>query len=118
MTENNLVDERSLMNRLRSVDRVLREVIVPGFDVDVISSRVVTKLRISRDGNIIGVYVDLSGSDPGCLFCRTLNESLWRRILENIHEKLIGIGFKEVIFIDHRSGMEIDLYRKYVLHPG
>jgi len=65
-----------LMKKLVEVEQGLRQVIVPGFDVNVISSRVVVKLRISRDGNIIGVYIDFSGPDPGCYFCRTLNESL------------------------------------------
>ena len=65
-----------LMKKLVEVEQGLRQVIVPGFDVNVISSRVVVKLRISRDGNIIGVYIDFSGLDPGCYFCRTLNESL------------------------------------------
>jgi len=98
-----------LMKKLVEAEQGLRQVIVPCSDVDVISSRVVVKLRISRDGNIIGVYVDFSGSDPGCYFCRTLNESLWRRILEDIYAKLLSLGFKEVNFIDYRSGMEIDL---------
>ena len=64
-----------LMKKLVEVEQGLRQVIVPCSDVDVISIKVVVKLRISRDGNIIGVYVDFSGSDPGCYFCRTLNES-------------------------------------------
>mgnify|MGYP000389064393 CR=1 FL=1 len=99
-----------LMKKLTEAEQGLRQVIVPGFDANVISSRVVAKLRISRDGNIIGVYVDFSGSDPGCYFRRTLNESLWR-ILEDIYAKLLSLGFKEVIFIDYRSGMKIDLSR-------
>ncbi len=65
-----------LMKKLVEVEQGLRQVIVPGLDGDVISSKVVVKLRVSRGGNIIGVYVDFSGSDPGCYFCRTLNESL------------------------------------------
>ncbi len=65
-----------LMKKLVEVEQGLRQVIVPGFDVNVISSKVVVKLRVSRDGDIIGVYVDFSGSDPECYFCRTLNESL------------------------------------------
>ena len=65
-----------LMKKLVEVEQGLRQVIVLGLDGDVISSKVVVKLRVSRGGNIIGVYVDFSGSDPGCYFCRTLNESL------------------------------------------
>ena len=99
-----------LMKKLVEAEQGLRQVVIPSFDANVISSRVVAKLRISRDGNIIGVYVDFSGSDPGCYFCRTLNESLWR-ILEDIYAKLLSLGFKEVIFIDYRSGMKIDLSR-------
>lgn len=103
-----------LMRKLLEAEQRLRQVIVPGFDIDVISGGIVVKLRISRDGNIIGVYVDFSGSDPGCYFCRTLNESLWRRILKDIYAELLSLGFKDVIFIDYRSDMEINLFSKYV----
>ena len=86
-----------LMKKLVEVEQGLRQVIVPGFDVNVISSKVVIKLRVSRDGDIIGVYVDFSGSDLECYFCRTLNESPRRRILEDMYAKLLSPGFKEVI---------------------
>ncbi len=68
--------KNTIIEKAELAERVLRKIIVPGYDVDMISSGMVLKLRLSRDGEIIGVYVDLSGSDPRCLFCSTLNEYL------------------------------------------
>lgn len=72
----------------------MRRVKVPGYDVDVISSGIVVKFRVSMDGKRIIVFVDYSGSNPGCSFCRFLNDTLWRRILAGISEALESAGFE------------------------
>ncbi len=107
--------ENNIMEKARLAEKILKRIIVPGYDVDMVSSGMVVKLRLSRDGEVIGVYVDLSGSDPRCLFCSTLNEYLWRNVLEKAEEELMRNGFKEVIFIDYRTNRVIDLhYGRYL----
>ena len=108
--------ENDVIEKAKLAERILRHIIVPGYDVDMVSSGMVVKLRLSRDGEVIGVYVDLSGSDPRCLFCSTLNEYLWRKVLERAEEELLKNGFKEVIFIDYGTNRIIDLHHgRYLL---
>ncbi|MCS7108882.1 MAG: hypothetical protein RMH77_07295 [Sulfolobales archaeon] len=87
----------------RIIEKKLSKVYVPGFDVDVISSGVVKSFRISKDGEKVLVLVDFSGSDPGCLFCRFINQTLWRAISNNIKEALKEAGLREVTVIDSRT---------------
>jgi len=91
----------------KAVERVLREVEVPGFDVDVISSGVVRSFRLSKDGKRVAVLVDFLGSDPRCSFCRFVNHTLWSTIARRIKEALRATGFEEVSVIDVRSGAEL-----------
>jgi len=94
----------SLQEILRQVESRLRLVEIPGFDTNVIDSRVVTRIRISTDGKVLGVYVDYSGSDPRCWFCRVLDDHLWRRIVDDIYVAVKDMGFKEVYVIDEQTG--------------
>ncbi len=96
--------ELSLEKILRQVEDRLRLIEIPGFDTNVIDSGVVTRIRISTDGEVLGVYVDYTGSDPMCWFCRVLNDHLWRRIVNDIYVAVKDMGFKKVYVIDERGG--------------
>ncbi|MCC6033714.1 MAG: iron-sulfur cluster assembly protein [Desulfurococcaceae archaeon] len=93
--------EDILLEKLRLVEDLLREVTVPGFDIDVISSGVVSRFRISKDGRRIIVYLNFSSSDPGCPFCKFINHTLWTTIARNIRDVLISNSlFDEVFVVD------------------
>jgi len=93
--------EDILLEKLRLVEDLLKEVTVPGFDVDVISSGVVSRFRISKDGRKIIVYLNFSSSDPGCPFCKFINHTLWTTIARNIRDVLISNSlFDEVLVVD------------------
>ena len=92
---------------IRVAEEALSRVIVPGYDVDVLSSQVVMRFRVSYDGRRILVVVDYSGSNPGCSFCRFLNDSLWRRILRDIHVALREAGFEEIYIVDWAWGTPV-----------
>jgi len=95
------LSEGILLEKLRLVEDLLRKVIVPGFDVDVISSGVVSRFRISKDGRKIIVYLNFSSSDPGCPFCKFINHTLWTTIARNIRDVLISTSlFDEVYVVD------------------
>lgn len=102
-----IVAPESVRRRIEEAEAALRRVRVPGYDVDVISSGVVVKFRVSMDGERIMVFVDYSGSNPGCSFCRFLNDTLWRKILTEIREALKGVGFKEVYIVDWSRGSPV-----------
>ncbi|MEO3994101.1 MAG: hypothetical protein QN229_07350 [Desulfurococcaceae archaeon TW002] len=90
-----------ILDKLRSVEDILRKVIVPGFDVDVISSGVVSRLRISSDGRKLIVYLNFLSSDPGCSFCKFINHTLWTTIARNIRDTLVNSSlFDEVLVVD------------------
>jgi len=96
-----------LRRRAREAGEALKEVEVPGFDVNVIESGVVTKVTISRDGSAVAVFVDLTGGDPSCNFCRMINWALWSKVLLAMEDRLRALGFKEVYFFDTRTGFEV-----------
>ncbi|MEB3772306.1 MAG: hypothetical protein GSR82_01340, partial [Desulfurococcales archaeon] len=73
---------------------------VPGYDVDIVSSGVVTRIRVRYDGSGIVVFLDYQGSNPGCSFCRFLNDNVWRKILGDAKARLEEEGFKEILFVD------------------
>ncbi len=89
------------MEKLRLVEEILSKVTVPGFDVDVLSSGVVSRFKISSDGKKIVVYLDFRGSDPSCLFCKFINHTLWATIARKIRDALISSSlFSEVYVVD------------------
>lgn len=91
----------ALLTKLRIVEDMLRRVVVPGFDVDVISSGVVSRLRISSDGRKLIVYLSFLSSDPGCPFCKFINHTLWTTIARNVRDALVGSSlFDEVLVVD------------------
>jgi len=96
-----------LEERVRAAEQALMRVQVPGYDVDVISSGVVMRFRVSTSGDKILVVVDYSGSNPGCSFCRFLNDSLWKRMLDDMVAALEQAGFREIIIIDWARGTPV-----------
>lgn len=100
--------ETLLLEKLKEVERILKDVEVPGFDVDVITSGVVSRLRISNDGRRLAVYLDFKRSDPKCPFCMFINHTLWTTIAKKIRESLLGSGlFDEVFVVDEVTGAQI-----------
>jgi metal-sulfur cluster biosynthetic enzyme len=85
-------------------EKVLSSIEVPGFDVDIVSSGLVTGFRISSDERKIAVYVDFTGSQPSCLFCKFINNTLWNKIIGKMRERLMEAGFEEVLIVDERFG--------------
>ena len=96
-----------LLEKLRIAEKVLKEIKVRGYDVDLISSGVAQRLRISKDGKKLIVFVDFSGANPHCLFCKVLEESLWKDFISRARETLKKEGFEEVIFVDLLTGGEV-----------
>ncbi len=95
----------------QKVEESLSTVIVPGYDIDLVSSGIVKRIRVSRDGKKVAVFLDYSGSDPGCYYCKFINWSLWKRLLTDAESKLKSQGFDEVLFIDWFTGAVIE-FRK------
>ena len=87
----------TLQNKLIKAEELLSNLRIPGYDIDMISSGVVKKLRISMDGDKIVVYIDMS--DPACLFCKFINHILWSKIIEDI-KQVLQREFKEVYVLD------------------
>jgi len=91
----------------RLVKSTLRSIIVPGFDVNVVSCSAVTEFRISRDVKKVAVFMDFTGSDPGCPFCKFVNYTVWSYMVKEIKERLREVGFEEVYVVDERRQMEL-----------
>jgi len=98
---------KNLLEKLRNAEKVLKEIKVRGYDVDLITSGVVQRLRISKDGKRLIVFVDFSSANPHCLFCKVLEESLWRDFISRAREALKKEGFEEAIFVDLLTGGEV-----------
>ncbi len=94
-------------NVVKVIAEVLSRVEVPGFDIDLMSSGVIRGFRLSEDGRKVIVFVDFLTSDPGCLFCKFINHTLWNSISTRIKEVLKGIGMDEVIVMDVQTKREL-----------
>ncbi len=91
----------ALLSKLKLAEDLLSRVMVPGFDVDVISSGVVSRLRISSDGKKLIVYLSFLSSDPSCSFCKFINHTLWTTVARNIRDVLTSSSlFDEVLVVD------------------
>jgi metal-sulfur cluster biosynthetic enzyme len=101
------ISDPMLKERIRVAEETLRKVVVPGYDVDVVSSGVVMRFRVSYDGKKIMVLVDYSGSNPGCSFCRFLNDTLWNKILNDMVHVLRDAGFEEILLVDWARGTPV-----------
>ncbi|AEM38973.1 hypothetical protein Pyrfu_1106 [Pyrolobus fumarii 1A] len=89
------------------VEKALRRVIVPGFDIDVVSAGIVRLVRVSRDRRRVAIVLDYTGSDPSCFACRFLNWLLWGKLLQRIEEEMRREGFEAVEFFDYRTGLRL-----------
>ncbi len=92
---------------LRRAEEALRTVIIPGYDVDLVGSGVVKRLRLTRDGRLL-VFLDYTGSDPHCNFCRFINWQLWKKILAQAEEALGKYNLPPATFIDWATGAKIE----------
>ncbi|MCX8196424.1 MAG: hypothetical protein N3F67_05050 [Acidilobaceae archaeon] len=92
-----------LEEKAAEVERRLSKVLLPGFDVDVITAGFVTRFRISRDGKKVAVYIDYSLSNPRCGFRRVINSAMVEKVADEIKEALKG-SFEEVYVLDDASG--------------
>ncbi|MCE4612000.1 MAG: hypothetical protein F7B17_08530 [Desulfurococcales archaeon] len=102
------IGDSKLVELARRAEEALLEVEVPGFDVDLVTSGAVKRIRVSRDGAAVAVFIDFSGSDPSCNFCRFINWNLWQAILEKAEARLREAGFKEVAFFDWATGARME----------
>jgi metal-sulfur cluster biosynthetic enzyme len=97
-----------LERRVREAEAALGSVELPGYDIDIVSAGLVRRIRMSRDGRRIAVFVDYELSDPGCSFCRFISSVAWSKILREARRKLEAAGFDDVVFIDSASGSIIE----------
>ena len=103
---NNLPPE--YLEKFKKAEEALKNVEVPGYGVDIVSSGVVKKLSLVDGASRLVVYVDYTGSDPVCYFCRFLNNYLWQRIVHKAREELKKVGFDQVTFMDFYSGLLLE----------
>ncbi len=94
-----------LLDLARKAEEALRRVVVPGFDIDIVTAGIAKKITLSKDGRSIAVF--LSYSEPSCFFCRFINWNLWRKILEKAEQELRSIGFIEIEFFDYTTGLRL-----------
>ena len=97
--------DEDVLKLFHRAENALRKIIIPGFDVDLITAGIVRRLRLS--GDTLVVFVDYTGSDPSCSFCRFINDRLWETILAKAREALSKEGFRRIVFIDYLTGREI-----------
>lgn len=95
------------LERLKRAEAALSQVIVPGYDVDLVTSGVVKKLRLTREGQLL-VFLDYTGSDPHCNFCRFINWQLWSKLLREAESRLRREGFEKPLFFDWATGARIE----------
>lgn len=85
-----------------SIEEALSHVKVPGYDVDVVSSGVIKLIKVSNDCKKAVIYIDFLSSQPHCIFCRFINQTLWSRIVELIRDAVMKLGLELVEVIDYR----------------
>lgn len=92
---------------LMKAEEALKSVVIPGYDVNLVYSGIVKKLRLTGDGKLL-VYLDYTGSDPHCNFCRFINWQLWRKILVQAEDALRRENIPSVIFVDWATNARIE----------
>ena len=97
-----------LVEAARRAVEALQGVEIPGYDVDIVSGGLLKRVRVSRDLSRIAVYIDYTGSDPGCNFCRFISRAAWKKIVEEIKSRLEPQGFREVIVVDYATGLPVE----------
>jgi len=94
--------EAESFRAIRTAEKALRGVVVPGLDADLMTLGLVDRIRVSKDGRKVAVFVNFS--NPRCPFCRFINYVVWGSIVEKIERKLREAGFEEVYIVDSVSG--------------
>jgi len=87
---------------VKAAEKALRGVVVAVLDADLISLGLVDRIRVSKDGKKVAVFVNFS--NPRCPFCRFINYVVWGSIVEKIERELREAGFEEVYIVDSVSG--------------
>ncbi|BEP16767.1 hypothetical protein PYJP_01190 [Pyrofollis japonicus] len=101
-----------VLELFRRAEEALSRVEVPGYDVDLVSSGIVKRLRLSRDNKLI-VFLDYYGTDPSCYFCRFINQALWNTILSKARRELEEAGITSVVFVDYATGLELEYNKEW-----
>ncbi|ALL00231.1 hypothetical protein Pyrde_0181 [Pyrodictium delaneyi] len=100
--------EGPLADRLREAEEALRSVVLPGYDVDIISAGLVERIRVGLDGKSIMVVLGYSRSNPGCSFCRFISSVAWTKIIRDTRRALAARGFDKIVLVDGATGAELD----------
>jgi len=87
---------------IRAAEKAIRGVVVPGLDADLMTLGLVDRIRVSKDGKRVAVFVNFS--NPSCPFCRFINYVVWGSIVEKVERELKEAGFEEVYIVDSVSG--------------
>ncbi|MCS7106565.1 MAG: hypothetical protein NZ902_00400 [Acidilobaceae archaeon] len=89
-----------------AVERKLSRILLPGYDIDIVSSGLVTRFRISRDGKKVAVFLDYSSRNPRCGFRKVIAGALIDSVVAQIKEALKE-DFEEVLVLDEFTGARI-----------
>ncbi len=91
----------------QKAEEALRRVQVPGYDVDLVASGIVRRMKLTPEGKLI-VFLDYYGTDPSCFFCRFINTALWATILEKASKELTQAGIPRHEFRDIATGLLLE----------
>ena len=93
-----------VLEAARRAEQALMSVELPGYDVDIVSAGLVERIRVSRDGRSVMVFMGYRKSDPGCSFCRFISQTAWAKIARDSIERLRAAGFRHIIIVDADLG--------------
>lgn len=98
----------SIEYKILKLEEALRRVIVPGLEVNVVEAGLVSRIRVSRDGSKVAVFVRFKASDSSCLFCKFVGHTVWSFIVEDIKKAVKETGlFSEVYVLDDATLSEL-----------
>lgn len=92
-----------------ATETALRRVKVPGYDIDVVGSGLITQFRFSKGASRIAIFVDVTGKTPTCSFCKLICSVLLHEALKRVKEEVKKLEFNKVALIDASTSKEIDL---------
>ncbi|WP_058370149.1 hypothetical protein [Pyrodictium occultum] len=101
-----------LAERIRAAEEALQSVMIPGYDVDIVSGGLVERIRVSYDGYSVMVVLGYKKSDPGCSTCRFISSVAWAKIVEAAREALRAQGFQRILLVDADTGAVLGDYRE------
>ena len=100
--------EGPLADKLREAEEALRSVVLPGYDVDIISAGLVERIRVGLDGKSVMVVLGYSRSNPGCSFCSFISSVAWTKIIRDTRCALAARGFDKIVLVDGAASTELD----------